>query len=61
MFEAFYSFTATPFSRTIPTDALYKGNDSDELIERLKYAAERQLFAVLTGDSGTGNVKQVIM
>ena len=54
MFEAFYGFTATPFSRSIPTDSLYKGNDSDELIERLKYAAERQLFAVMTGDSGTG-------
>ena len=54
MFESFYGFKATPFSRTIPTDRLYKGNDSDELIERLKYAAERQLFAVMTGDSGTG-------
>ena len=54
MFEAFYGFCATPFSRTIPTISLYKGNDSDELIERLKFAAERQLFAVLTGDSGTG-------
>jgi type II secretory pathway predicted ATPase ExeA len=54
VFETFYGFSATPFSRTIPTEALYKGNDSDELIERLKYAAERQLFAVLTGDSGTG-------
>ena len=54
MFEAFYGFCATPFSRTIPTGSLYKGNDSDELIERLKFAAERQLFAVLTGESGTG-------
>ncbi len=54
MFEAFYGFKETPFSRTIPTDKLYRGNDSDELIERLKYAATRQLFAVLTGDSGTG-------
>jgi type II secretory pathway predicted ATPase ExeA len=54
MFESFYGFTQTPFSRTIPTDKLYRGNDSDELIERLKYAAERQLFAVMTGDSGTG-------
>jgi type II secretory pathway predicted ATPase ExeA len=54
MFEAFYGFTQTPFSRTIPTDKLYRGNDSDELIERLKYAAKRQLFAVMTGDSGTG-------
>jgi len=54
MFEDFYGFTQTPFSRTIPTDKLYRGNDSDELIERLKYAAKRQLFAVMTGDSGTG-------
>jgi type II secretory pathway predicted ATPase ExeA len=53
-FETFYGFKETPFSRTIPTDKLYRGNDSDELIERLKYAAQRQLFAVLTGDSGTG-------
>lgn len=54
MFEDFYGFAQTPFSRTIPTDKLYRGNDSDELIERLKYAARRQLFAVMTGDSGTG-------
>jgi len=54
MFEDFYGFKATPFSRTIPTENLYRGNDSDELIVRLKYAAERQLFAVMTGDSGTG-------
>jgi type II secretory pathway predicted ATPase ExeA len=54
MFEDFYGFNQTPFSRTIPTDKLYRGNDSDELIERLKYAAKRQLFAVMTGDSGTG-------
>ena len=54
MFEIFYTFTNTPFSRTIPTKNLYKGNDSDELIERLKYAAEKRLFAVVLGDSGTG-------
>jgi len=54
MFEEFYGFKNTPFSRTIPTDKLYNGSDSDELINRLKYAAQRQLFAVVTGDSGTG-------
>ena len=54
MFEKFYNFENTPFSRTIPTNALYKGNDSDELIERLKYATSKQLFAVVLGDSGTG-------
>jgi type II secretory pathway predicted ATPase ExeA len=54
MFEAFYGFTQTPFSRAISTDKIYRGNDSDELIERLKWAAKGQLFAVMTGDSGTG-------
>jgi len=54
VFEIFYSFTNTPFSRTIPTKSLYRGNDSDELLERLNYAADRQLFAVVLGDSGTG-------
>ena len=54
MFEGFYGLTATPFSRSIPTDKLYAGNDSDELIGRLKYTADKQLFAVVLGDSGTG-------
>jgi len=54
MYEKFYSFSNTPFSRTIPSKSLYKGNDSDELIERLKYAAQKQLFAVVIGDSGCG-------
>jgi len=54
MFEDFYGFAHTPFSRAIPTDKLYRGNDSEELIDRLKWAAKRQLFAVLVGDSGTG-------
>lgn len=54
MFESFYGFTATPFSRAISVDALYKDYERDELINRLKYAAKRQLFAVLTGESGSG-------
>ena len=54
MYEKFYGFINTPFSRTIPSKYLYKGNDSDEMIERLKYAAQKQLFAVVIGDSGTG-------
>jgi len=54
MYEKFYSFTNTPFSRSIPSKDLYKGNDSDEVIERLKYAAQKQLFAVVLGDSGCG-------
>jgi len=54
MYESFYNFTNTPFSRSIPSQNLYKDNDSDELIERLKYTVKKQLFAVLLGDSGCG-------
>jgi type II secretory pathway predicted ATPase ExeA len=54
MYEAFYQFSHTPFSRSIPTKNLFRGNDSDELIERLKYTAGKQLFAVVLGDSGCG-------
>ena len=54
MFESFYGFTQTPFSRTIPSGKLYHSNDFDELLDRLDWAAKGQLFAVMTGDSGTG-------
>ena len=54
MFEEFYGFTATPFSRNIPVHALYRDSDRDEHVDRLKYAAKNQLFAVVFGESGTG-------
>jgi len=50
MFEIYYNFTNTPFSRTIPTKNLYREKDSNELIERLKYAVQKQQFAVVLGD-----------
>ena len=54
MFESFYGFTRTPFSRDICTENLYQSVILQEAVGRLEYAACRQLFAVLTGDSGTG-------
>ena len=54
MFEVFYELTATPFSRNISTDALYMPHELTEILNRLNYVAERQLFAVMTGDCGTG-------
>ena len=54
MFEEFYEFTATPFSRGLPVAALYKDGYRDEHVDRLKYAAKNQLFAVIFGESGTG-------
>ena len=54
MYEEYYGFRATPFTRGIPASDLYLPPRLEEVLGRLKYTAERQLFAVLTGDSGCG-------
>lgn len=54
MFEEFYGLKNTPFSRDIPTEHLYQAPMLEEILGRLEYAARRQLFAVVTGDCGTG-------
>jgi type II secretory pathway predicted ATPase ExeA len=54
MFNNFYGFVRTPFTRDIPTTALYHPDMLDETLSRLEYAAESQLFMVITGDAGTG-------
>ena len=54
MFEAFYGFHATPFTRGIPSDRLFLPPELSEVISRMEYVSRRHLFAVLTGDSGTG-------
>lgn len=59
MFETFYELTNTPFSRNVPAEKLYASNMLDEAIGRLEYAAERQLFAVVTGNSGTGKTTTI--
>jgi len=59
MFEEAYGMENTPFSRDVPTDNLYDSPMMQEILGRLKYAAERQLFAVLTGDCGTGKTTTI--
>lgn len=54
MFEAFYECVRTPFSREMPTAELYPSGIQEETLGRLRYTAEHQLFAVLSGDCGTG-------
>ena len=54
MFEEFYEFAASPFGRGLPVSALYRDNDRDEHVDRLKYAAKNQLFSILFGESGVG-------
>ena len=54
MYEEFYGMAHTPFTRGIPTEFLYMPPELTEVQNRLEYVAQRQLFAVLTGDCGTG-------
>src|SRR5665647_3913371 len=59
MFESFYGLSHIPFSRDIPIDQLYMSDILEETLGRLKHAAERQLFAVITGDCGTGKTTTI--
>jgi len=55
MYEEFFEMQNTPFSRDVPADRLYTSPVIDDAIGRLTYAADRQLFAVVTADPGCGN------
>ena len=54
MYETFYHMTHTPFSRNVPPEALYESRAMEDCLGRLAYAADRQLFAVVTADAGCG-------
>ncbi len=54
MYKDFYGFQSIPFSRGAPSEQLFLSPEHHEVLERMKYVAENQLFAVLTGDCGTG-------
>jgi general secretion pathway protein A len=59
MFESFYGLSRSPFSRDIPTSELYPSVALEETLGRLEYAAQRQWFAVVTGDCGTGKTTTI--
>ena len=54
MYEAFFEMTKTPFTRSIPVGELYESRAMADTLGRLTYAADRQLFAVVTADAGCG-------
>ena len=54
MYETFFGMQNTPFARNIPADRLYTSKKIEDAIGRLKYAADRQLFMVLTSEPGCG-------
>lgn len=53
MYEEFFSMSHTPFTRDVPA-GLFRNRQTDDAMGRLSYAADRQLFAVLTAGSGCG-------
>jgi type II secretory pathway predicted ATPase ExeA len=59
MFEQYFGFEKTPFARNIPESALFSTNQLDELCSRLDYTARNSLFAVITGDVGTGKTTAI--
>jgi hypothetical protein len=43
MFEQYYNFLHTPFTRDIPEKHLYSNPEMDEVCSRLEYAARNRL------------------
>lgn len=54
MFEEFFGMKHTPFVRNVPAPALFESPAMTDALGRLTYAADRQLFAVVTADAGCG-------
>jgi len=59
MFEAFFGFAGTPFSRDIPVNYLLETASQKELLGRLNYVARTRAFGVFTGDAGTGKTTAI--
>ena len=51
--------THTPFSRKGTPEALYESKTMTDCLGRLAYAADRQLFAVVTADAGCGKSTRI--
>lgn len=54
MFQEFYGFTRTPFSKTIPTNDLFPTAGQQELSARLTYLLREHGFGLITGEIGSG-------
>ncbi len=54
MYEEYFEMKNTPFTRAIPEHKLYETPVFSDIMGRLTYCADKQLFAVLTSDPGCG-------
>ena len=53
-YDAYFELEHTPFTRDLPPQSLYEPPFIEDVLGRLSYVADRQLFAVLTADPGCG-------
>ena len=54
MYESYFEMQHTPFTRNLPPESLYEPMFIGDVLGRLGYVADRQLFAVMTADPGCG-------
>jgi general secretion pathway protein A len=54
MFQQFYGFTCSPFSKSIPTDDLFETAGQKELAARLTFLVRERGFGLVTGEFGSG-------
>lgn len=54
MYEQYFNMSRTPFVRDVPPEELYESRAMKDALGRLAYAADKQLFAVVTSDAGCG-------
>jgi type II secretory pathway predicted ATPase ExeA len=54
MFESFYGFTQTPFTRGVAPAALFGSAQHQELLARLRYLVQSRGFGLVTGEVGSG-------
>src|SRR3990170_2082923 len=59
MFEAFFGFAGTPFSRDIAVNHLLDRESGKELHGRLNHVARTRSFGVFTGDAGSGKTTAI--
>lgn len=59
MYEQYFNLQRTPFKRDIQEPELYSTVNIEELSSRLEYTARNRLFAVITGDVGTGKTTAI--
>jgi len=54
MFESYYGFTQTPFTRAVAPAALFGSEQHQELLARLRYLVQSRGFGLVTGEVGSG-------